>query len=506
MPDAALLDAMPPAALPDEDEQLRRERLARLPLPNSLPPAPVGPATPQTPAPKAAMPPAPAQQNPAPTQTASAIPPAPIGAPPSPSPQPAAPVMPAAPVNPAMKQYQDLQAQGPPKLPWWKQALDVIGSLHPIGREIEAGIPGSPQNYSARLNQAAVRAAAEQNLGKGEQEIAASKSKQGIEEQQAKMVPVPGHPELGNVEEKSLPALLKQLEANQGKTDTADINQTAANERNQARIDAKPAVAAGLKFGVLKPDIVAQIGPMPEDPAAQQEWGKKYDELAGKGAQRTGLGTYAMVRLLDWATKYNPELLKMMPEILKGAGLNMPAGMNLRGIPAGLPQNEAGQVIGTATPGAPTTQTRTAGQAAQRVITEMPRIRKEVDDLKGYLGPGEGRLNIGFLLGKVGSTGDPHKDQVLSQLRTDLVFMHSAAAKFHINSVRAIDDFEKTAEAGKDSAQALQGALDSIEPWAKTAAKQGRGEPSNAEVQVHQGYEYTKGSDGLWHRGNKAKQ
>jgi hypothetical protein len=83
---------------------------------------------------------------------------------------PAANVMPPAPVNPAQKRYEDLQAQGEPKLSWWKRALDLAGSLHPLGQEIEAQIPGSPQNYSMKLNQAAVRAAKEQELGKGQLE------------------------------------------------------------------------------------------------------------------------------------------------------------------------------------------------------------------------------------------------------------------------------------------------------------------------------------------------
>jgi len=78
--------------------------------------------------------------------------------------------MPPVPVGPEMQHYQDLTAKGEPKLSNWKKVLDVIGSIFPIGRAIETAIPGSPQNYDMKLMQAAVRAAKEQSLGKGEQE------------------------------------------------------------------------------------------------------------------------------------------------------------------------------------------------------------------------------------------------------------------------------------------------------------------------------------------------
>jgi hypothetical protein len=73
-------------------------------------------------------------------------------------------------VGPQQKAYEDLSAQGQPKLSGWKKVLDVIGSIFPIGRSIETAIPGSPQNYDARLTNAAVRAAREQTVNKGERE------------------------------------------------------------------------------------------------------------------------------------------------------------------------------------------------------------------------------------------------------------------------------------------------------------------------------------------------
>lgn len=459
------LDQMPAAGLPDETEDQRRLRLARPTLPNALPPAGIDAATPQTEPAAPVMPPAavaPVQQ----PANAAAAPPAANPA-----------TMPPAQLGPAQQRYADLSAQGPPKLPKWKQILDTIGSLHPLGRELEANIPGSPQNYSAKMNQAAVRAAKEQELAQGGQNL--EKGKQQIERtaQESKMVDVPGHPELGQVEEKSLPALVKQLEANTGKTDTANINQEGATKREQMKIDAKPAIANGIKFGVLKPDIVAQIGPMPDDPEGQKKWGEEYDKLAGK-SNKTGLGTYAMVRLLDYFQKYNPEGLQMMPEILKQAGIEVPPGVNIPAIPPGQPTDEGGRPLGNAQPGAPTSQTRTMGQMAEKVLPRIPAIRKEIADVAPLLGPAEGRINVQFLLGQVGSTGDPQRDRQLAGLKTDLAMLGSGAARFHINSVQAMEEMLRQVPLGKASPDALNGALDKIEEWARGAANEGRGRPA----------------------------
>lgn len=78
-------------------------------------------------------------------------------------------VMPAVQVGPATKRFQDINAQGPPELHGWKKVLDTIGQILPFGRAIETAIPGSPQNYDARFNAAAMRAAKEQTIGKEQQ-------------------------------------------------------------------------------------------------------------------------------------------------------------------------------------------------------------------------------------------------------------------------------------------------------------------------------------------------
>jgi hypothetical protein len=166
MAEADVLDQMPPAGLPDETDEQRRQRLAnpRLPLPDAMPPAMLGGATPQPAPPKPIMPPA---------AVAPAQPPANANAP-----QPAAPTMP-----PAMVQKPPAEPVRP-ELHGWKRALDVAGSLFPVGQAIEAGIPGTPQNFDVREAMKAARAEMGQKVRKGEVEN--ETSEQNLEDARAK--------------------------------------------------------------------------------------------------------------------------------------------------------------------------------------------------------------------------------------------------------------------------------------------------------------------------------
>lgn len=178
---------MPPAPLDlpvDPDEQKRRAQQLV-----AIPPAPIPSAQPATAAPSApAMPPATvtpltgrdrdlaisATNQPAmPPANAAPAPEAPsVGGPmmPPATIQTANP-QPPMPNGPQMEAYNQLSAQGAPKLSGWRKALDVIGSMFPLGRGIETSIPGTPQNYDARLTNAAMRAAREQKLTGGERQL-----------------------------------------------------------------------------------------------------------------------------------------------------------------------------------------------------------------------------------------------------------------------------------------------------------------------------------------------
>jgi len=193
-------------------------------------------------------------------------------------------------------------------------------------------------------------------------------------------------------------------------------------------------------------------------------------------------GMIAAARLLGMAYHYNPDMLSavgpMVADTLRKSGVNLPpdADKIFSETPLGQPVSPVtGAPIGTSMPSAPTTSTRNAAQVAQRTLAEMPRIRQQVTAAAQQLGPVQGRLMIGFLLGTVGSTGDPAMDEQLSQLRADLTLTGSATSKFHINSVRQAEMFDRMIGTGKSSAEAIQGFLNAVEEWARKSSTQGLG-------------------------------
>ena len=192
------VDLMPPAVTGidpgAETEEERRNRVGRI---VSMPPAavtrPVQPSS--QPASPSAMPPvsSPQPSRPLPSASPSGMPPVPPSAtatalppeegkaamgatPPTATAMPPAgrapmsevtPIggssaMPPVTAGPAQQRLDQLNAQGPPQPKWWQRALQIAGSIHPLGRLIESQIPGTPLGYNTALNQAAIRAAREQ--------------------------------------------------------------------------------------------------------------------------------------------------------------------------------------------------------------------------------------------------------------------------------------------------------------------------------------------------------
>lgn len=202
-------------------------------------------------------------------------------------------------------------------------------------------------------------------------------------------------------------------------------------------------------------------------------------KASGQSAGKlSGFGAYALYRMAAEGYTHNPELLKAIPAFAKALGIDLPPDIEkvLSTVPHDQPLSATtGQPIGTSMPGAPTSGTRVAAQNAQKFLEEYPRISAEVRAAAPDLGPVEGRKVIGFLLGTIGSTGSSQADRKLSKLRTDLTFVGSNAAKFHVNSVRQAELFDKLAAAGKNTAPAIQGFLDSVKSWATTSANQIKG-------------------------------
>ena len=196
-----------------------------------------------------------------------------------------------------------------------------------------------------------------------------------------------------------------------------------------------------------------------------------------QAANSSFMNIYAAQKFLKTAYEENPALLPVASSMIgKLLGLTPEQTKVVGGVPLDQPLSPTtGQPIGRMMPSAPTTSTRTSGQNAEKFLTEYPRITADVNSAAENLGPVKGREVMGFLLGQVGSTGDPSTDQKLAKLRTDLAFVGSNAAKFHINSVRQAELFDKLAGENKSTAPAIQGFLDSIKSWAQTSANQQRG-------------------------------
>lgn len=136
------------------------------------------PAVPLGPSPRPAPP-----YNP-PAATPTGLPP--VGRAEMAAPQPGA--MPSVPVA-----NQPLQK--PPELHGWRKALDVIGSMFPIGRAIETAIPGTPQNFNAKQAMEATREATGQKLTEGRQRIEATEAQAQFNTPEKRRAYIAQHPD-----------------------------------------------------------------------------------------------------------------------------------------------------------------------------------------------------------------------------------------------------------------------------------------------------------------------
>lgn len=117
----------------------------------------------------------------------------------------------------------------------------------------------------------------------------------------------------------------------------------------------------------------------------------------------------------------------------------------------------------------PTSQETNRKSMAQSVQSRMDELQGQIDeaDHMGLLGPAAGRVSE-FLSGKVGSTGDPVKDDLLGQLRMNLSAARSGFASLHgrggANSGIA-KELESRMDQGHMSRAELSGALKAMRSW-----------------------------------------
>jgi hypothetical protein len=315
---------------------------------------------------------------------------------------------------------------------------------------------------------------------KEKQELEKAKTQEELSSSELTPVQIPGQDEPVMVPRKDAARLTGVIASAQTR---ADASRDVADTRAQGQLTAEQEREQFMKDMADKKEAMNPYEQWLANPQVYDAYLKSQQEA--KGQQHGGMmSPYAAVRLVDYAYRFDPRLLPFAQEAMqtlsKQLGMPLPAGVDISTPPAGQPRDESGTPIGLAQPGAPTGATRTAGQFADKALLAIPRIRPEIADLSKNLGPISGRA-AHFLVGDIGSSGDPQFDQKYSALRTDITFLTSNAARFHLNSVRAVEEFLKLADAGKASAASLNGFIDSMEGWAKDAKKVGEGNQPSGE-------------------------
>lgn len=476
------IDVMPPAGIGDETDEQRRQKFARLPIPDSMPPAPIGAAQPQPASPMAAtMPPANLSPQPRPMASAGpSMPPAHIPTadamakaplslgqmPPHQINPTVAPEAPAgtAPEGTAARNLQDLQAKGAPKLPWWKEALDVIGSIHPLGREIEANIPGSPQNYSAKMNQAAIRAAKEQELTKGQQEINAAPGK-------------------------------------------ADLERRNTESEITARGDKDTSALA--KLGLTR-DKDGNVVADEESPVYKQNQDK--DQRAQDTEKTLNTLREAQKNLADARTAVEKAKNDPNSPAYKEAQARLAMAQQAHSIAAqnlGLHEQEFANRVQEQDLVKPSGQAQSRGSAAQAALDVMPKLEELVKKNGSQMGVTMGRINRGELaLGNV----DPDVAELYGAMKSFYALQPAIhgfrSAEFVKDLETAIGTLERNPEAFLAGMKGLKPTMESVAKEGVTSHRRivdGGGNSGGGETQVHNGYEYSKGKDGQWHKGNKVQ-
>jgi hypothetical protein len=142
---------------------------------------------------------------------------------------------------------------------------------------------------------------------------------------------------------------------------------------------------------------------------------------------------------------------------------------------------------------------KTMKQQAKATLPAIGRALDETEKVAAKLGPVEGRWSD-FWQGKVG-LADPeyahYKDEI-ALISTAVTLAHARGRM----SNELFEHFQKMFDAGKQAPENMIQALTVAQEWLTDYAKMG--EPpagGGAGKQIHNGFEYTKGEDGLWHKG-----
>ena len=383
---------------------------------------------------------------------------------------------------PEEARVQQFAANAPPQLHGWKRGLDIAGQLALPG--VERMIPGTPGNYDRQLGTLSAEAVPGEN---------AQKAILGRQQDVATLGRTAAETALKNAE--AIRTANLPLSAVRGGTMVQPAGGGAYQQIGEPNV-AAAAVTKGIYIdpqgnvfqghiepglGVIneitgkpvpdaklyeKPSAAAKMNPFQlwsSDPAKYAEWIK-----ASK--TNTGMGTYAAIRFLDIAMKYEPAMLPSALAMIKASGVQIPPELMAQ-LPPGFAHTREGATLGASAPLGPTQTTKNSGQFADKALDEIPRIRQNINELSSQLGPLMGRWNQ-FMTGNYGSGTSPQVAQKFEALRTDMHFLTANAARFHLNSIRSVQDFNKLANVGKMTAPVLNGFIDAMGKWAQDAQRE----------------------------------
>lgn len=260
-------------------------------------------------------------------------------------------------------------------------------------------------------------------------------------------------------------------DTNQTKENVANITQGGQNTRNAITNQTKENVANTNQTGAttregMKETAAAPLQKAREDLAEAEAGLAKFKSdpnspMYKMAQQRMAIAQQSYdLRVKEFGYNYEPSALT-------------PAEQDT------LPTDQAGNPVALHSPLKPSAQTVSAAQRATNVVTQLPRLRQEITELQGSLGPVPGRWNQ-FWQGNVG-VADPK----FAHLADDMEFAASAMALAHAYGrlPQSISDkFDKMYQAGKQSPENMLAAMDVAQEWMPKIASAGQTRGERAGV------------------------
>jgi hypothetical protein len=366
-------------------------------------------------------------------------------APYKPNPEVAAP-------RPAQQAFTDWQAQdlqkhpaGQPRYHGLARVADTIAGATNIGRAVEAG--GELGTYGAEAKQ--------NRLAKGAQ-LENEQIKEGEQERQANA----------------------QTEGEVAKTQTEKTG--AELQTTPSGLNVMTKNVAPIVVGQERAQTALGVQGLKNEGATGLEQ-QKEDYGSDLQSAKTGLAN-AQTDLAKFRANPNSPMYRIAQEHLRIAQGNYALSLKKYGFDydpstlspdeqATLPTDQAGNPVGLHSPLKPSGQTVNAAQRASNVVSQIPRLTQEIQDLQSQLGPGVGRWNR-FWQGDVG-VADPK----FAHLADDMEFMASAVALAHAYGrlpTSISDKFDKMFQAGKQDPANMLAAMQVAGEWLPKIAQGGQ--------------------------------